>query len=157
MRPVVPLKPGERKGLETLLELMGGNIAKGHEHRIARMVVAAVKGHQVLMAQIRDAARLTPAVEMVGRGGKQVAAQGLPQGGYRRTHRPFHLIEHHPLEHQLGIRVVRLRELHPMPFLGKIQGVKTGEEGRVQIDIQQVEEVLAVLAGKGGKRSSRSW
>ena len=43
-------------------------------------------------------------------------------------------------------RIVRLGEFNTMPFLKKIEFMKPGEEGRIQVNIEQIVEILSVLA-----------
>jgi hypothetical protein len=93
--------------------------------------------------------RVAATVVMVSHGRKQVCAQGLPECAGNGAHRTLHFIEHHTLEYQVAVRVAGLCEVYPMTFLGEVQRVQTGEEYRVQIHVEQVVEVLAVLAGEG--------
>ena len=138
----------ERLLLEGGLVPVRRHIAKGHEYRVAGMVVGAIELLELLVAQIRNVFRLAAAVEVVGIAGKQVVAEGLPQGAGHRAHCAFHFIEDHTLEQQLAVRVTRFREFQPVTFLGEIQRVQPGEEHGVQVDIQQVVEVLRVLTRK---------
>ena len=143
------LEAAQGAALEYLLVLGRGNVAEGHENGVAGVVVAAVEGHQLLVAEVGDMRRVAAAVVVVGRGGEQLLAQFVPQHRGDGTHGALHLVEDHTLEYQVAVRIVRLGKLDPVPLLGEVQRIQPREEHRVQVDIQQVIEVLAVLAGKG--------
>ncbi len=100
--------------------------------------------------------RVTAAVVVVGAGGEQVFAQCAPQHAADGAHRTFHLVEHHALEYQVAVRIGGLGKFHAVPFLGEIQRVQPREKYGVQIDLQQIVEILAVLAGEGVGRPVRA-
>jgi hypothetical protein len=135
--------------LEHGLMLVGRYVAKGHEDRVTGVIVALIKGFELGVAQVGNVPGVTAAVVVVGRSGEEVFAQGLPQNAGHRAARALHFVEYHALEYQLAVGVAGLGELHPVPFLGKVQRVQAGEKHRVQIHVQQVGKILAVLAGKG--------
>ena len=134
--------------LESLLVVGGGYITEGHEDRVAGVVMRLVERFELFIGEIGNMPWVTAAVVVVGGAGKQVLAQGLPEGGCHGAHGAFHLVEHNTLEHQLAVGVVRLGELYPVSFLGEVQRIQPREEHRIEIHIQQVVEVFAVLAGK---------
>ncbi len=74
--------------------------------------------------------------------------KSLPEKAYRGYHRPLHLVVDHPLEDQRRSAVGRIRKFKTVPFLGKIEFIKTREKDRVKIDIQKVEKILTVLTRK---------
>src|SRR5690606_35194673 len=121
----------------------------GHEYSVAGMVVSLVEGLQFFVAEIGNVLRFAATVVMVGGGGEQVATEGMPEYRVRGTHGAFHLIEDHTLELQVAGGVVRLGKLQPMALLGEVQLVQAREEHGVQVDLEQVVEVLPVLAGEG--------
>ena len=112
------------------------------------MIVAAVKIHQLLVTQVGNVFRVAAAVVVVGGTWKQLLAEFLPEGAGHRAHGAFHLVEDHAFEHQVAFRVIRLGEFHPVALLGEVQGIQPGEEHGIQVHLQQVVEVLAVLAGE---------
>jgi len=89
--------------------------------------------------------RIPTGIVMIGRGRKQIIIQRLVQNAVRRAQRTFHFIEHHALVNQ---RLAVRRGFNTNPFLGEIQRVNMRKKYRVQIHLQEVVEVLAVLAGK---------
>ncbi len=113
------------------------------------MVVAGVKGLELLVAEIENGFGVAAAVVVIGGGRKQPALQRQPQALHRRAERAFHFVEHHALERQFRIRIVGVGEFQPVAFLGEIPFVQQRKKGRVQINIQQVVEILFVLTGEG--------
>ena len=107
--------------LEAALQLLGRQIAIGHEHRIGWMIVSIVKRFEFCVAQVRYMFRITAAVKVIGTVGKQVLAQCLPQHAGRCAHRPFHFVEYNTLEYQVSVWIFSRFELHPMPFLSEIE------------------------------------
>ena len=93
--------------------------------------------------------RIPTGIVMIGRGRKQVLIQRLVQNAVRRAQRTFHFIEHHALVNQ---RLAVRRGFNTNPFLGEIQRVNMRKKYRVQIHLQEVVEVLAVLTGKRIRR-----
>ena len=144
-----PLETPEREALERLLVARGGEVAVGHQHRVGRVVLAVMEVAQHLPGEGRDLGRVAAAVVVVGDGGKEQRLEPLPDLGRGRAHRALHLVVHHALVDQLGAGVARSRPLDPVPLLGEVHAVETGEEGRVQVHRQQVVEVLAVAGGEG--------
>ena len=143
------LEACQRARLETLVQLGHREVAVAHEHRVARVIVRAVELAQPLVAQVRDVLRIAARVVVVGGVREQVLRQRLPQRARDRAHRALHLVVHHALELQRRGRVRRCRELEAVAFLRKIVGIEAREEHRVEVDVEQVEEVLAVLAREG--------
>ncbi len=134
---------------EAFLVLAGGNVAIGHEDGVARVVVGLVEGLELLIAQVRYVRRITAAVVVVGGGREQVLAQLVPDQGRGRTHGALHFVVNDALVLERRIRIVRFGELQAVTFLGEIQLIQCREEDGIEVDLKQVVEILAVLAGKG--------
>ena len=117
---------GQRILLEARLVFAGRNIAEGHEHRIARVVMPAVEIEQLPVAEFRYLSRVAAAVEMIGGFREQVTAHGMPENADRRTHGAFHFVIDDALDRQIAIRIFRLGEFEAMSFLGKIQFMQIG-------------------------------
>ncbi len=60
----------QRECLESLLMFMRWNVAKGHEHRIAGVVMRAIEVSEFFVAQARNIFRFTTAVVVVSRRGE---------------------------------------------------------------------------------------
>ena len=80
---VESLKSGKRERVERVMVVGGRYITKGHEDRIAGMIMTLVKLKQLLVAQIRYVARFTPAVIVIGRGREQMFGHHLPENAVR--------------------------------------------------------------------------
>ena len=80
---VEPLKSGKRERVKRVMMVSGRYITKGHEDRIAGMVMTLVKLKQLLVAQIRYVARFAPAVVVIGRGREQMFGHHLPENAVR--------------------------------------------------------------------------
>ena len=72
------LKAVQRSLFKHALVLASGDIAKGHEDSIAGVIVAAVEGLQLLVAQVGDVFWVAAAVVVIGAGGEQVFTQLAP-------------------------------------------------------------------------------
>ena len=142
------LEPAQGLRLEAFLMLGGGNVAVGQENGVRGMVVAGVEGLELGVGQIGNGLGIAAAVVVIGGGRKQPALQRMAQPLSRRTQRALHLVEHDALEHQFRTGIVGLGEFQPVAFLGEVAFVQQREERRVEIDIQQVVEILFVLAGE---------
>ncbi len=142
------LEPVENLRLEAFLMLGGGDVAVSQEDGVRRVVVAGVERLELFVSEIGNRIRIATAIVMIRGGGEQPALQRQSQPLYRRTQRTFHLVEHDPFEHQFRIGIGGLGELQPVAFLGEIAFVQQREKRRVQIHVQQVVEILFVLAGE---------
>ncbi len=145
---VQAVEVAQRFIFELGLKFCGLNVAEGHKNGVAGVVVGAVEILELLVAQIGDVRRVAATVVVISRGGVQVLAHRLPQGAGNRAHRPLHFVEHHALVDEPAVGVVRFLEFDAVALLQEVQFLQTREEHRVQIDVQQVVEVLAVLAGE---------
>ena len=76
---IAPFETRQGLILKALLQLIHGQVAKGHEHRITGVVMAAIKCQQIVISKIGYAVRLSPTVIVVSGCRKQVACQGLPE------------------------------------------------------------------------------
>ena len=65
--------------LKTCLMLCGRNITKGDKNGIAGMVMGFVKRLKLVVAKIGNICRLSATVVVVGAGGVEVLAHGLPE------------------------------------------------------------------------------
>ena len=146
---VEPLEARERALLEAGVELRYRDVAVAHEHRVAGVVMAAVEIDQTLVAQVRDVLRVTAAVVVVGGAGEEVLGQRLPEQARDAAHRAFHLVVDHAFEFERARGVFGICELEAMAFLREVHRVEPREEHRVEVHIEQVEEILAVLAREG--------
>ena len=108
------------------------------------MIVALVEILEHRIGQVGDVGRVAAAVNAVDRIGQQGVLHGLVQNPVRRGVRAFHFIEHHALIGQLAVQAVQL----VMPAL-LLEGVRPDQrvKRRVQVHIDQVVEILGVLAG----------
>ena len=140
------LEAGEHALVEAGLQLGGIDVAVGHEHRVRGVVVSAVELDQLLVGQVGDDLGIAAAVVVVGVVREEVLAERLPERAGRRAHRPLHLVEDDALEDEVGRRIVGLLELHAVAFLGEVELVQVREEHRVEVDVEEVEVILPVLA-----------
>ena len=83
------------------LMFLSGNITKGDENCIARMVVGLVKGFKLFVAQVGNIRRLSATVVMVGAGWIEMLGHGLPESRVDRAHCAFHLVVDHAFIGQL--------------------------------------------------------
>ncbi len=79
-----------------------------------------VKRLQLFMGKIRDTLRVTATVVVIGGGGVEIFTQGMPKGGWHRTHGALHFIKDYTFIHKWRFRVVWLGKLYPVAFLSKI-------------------------------------
>ena len=145
---VLSLEPLQCQLFKPVVMLPRRDIAVGGKDGVARVVVVAIELLQILVAQVYDVVGLATAVVVISRGREQMTRQVLPQLGRGRAHGALHFVVDHATVDQLGLRVVRRRELQAVALLGKIQWVQPCEKHRIEIHRQQVVEVLAVHAGK---------
>ena len=75
--------------------------------------------------------------------------QGLPKNAGGGAHGALHFIEHNAFKGEITVWVIRGFKFEAMTLLHKIQFIQTGEKYRIQVDVKQVEIILAILAGKG--------
>ena len=92
-------------GFEGRLMFGGSYITKGNKYRIARMIVGLVERFELVVGQVWNIRRLATTVVVVGAGGIEVLAHGLPEGRVDRAHSTFHFIEHDTFIGQLGAGV----------------------------------------------------
>ena len=85
---------------------------------------------------------------MIGGGRVELCLHCMIQARYWRTGITFHLIINNPFKNQRRRRISRRLELNTMAFLGKIEGIKPRKKYCIQVDLHQIEVILAVLAGK---------
>ena len=64
--------------LEHRLVFGRGNVTKGHENRVTGVVVAAVEVPELIVTQVRNVLGVAAAVVVIGGGGENVLAQGIP-------------------------------------------------------------------------------
>ena len=74
-----PLKPMQYRRFKNALMRLCRDIAKGQKNSVTGVVVLGVKVPQFLIAEIRNAFRVTAAIEMVGIGRKQFVTEAVPQ------------------------------------------------------------------------------
>ncbi len=143
------LEARQRARLEALVQLGHRDVAVAHEHRVARVVVRAVELAQPLVGEIRDVLRIAARVVVIGGVREQVPGQRLPQRARDRAHRALHLVVDDTLVLQRRRGIRGRGELQAVAFLREVVGIEAREEHRVEVDVEQVEEVLAVLAREG--------
>jgi hypothetical protein len=139
MAAAVPEHPGPNAFLD------GGrcDAACTHEDRLRRLVMVRVERAQRGVVQAGYHQGIATRIGCVRRAGKQVAGDAAPQRMHGIGESAFHFVEHHALEGQLPI----LEHVTP-PFLQKIQVVQRWKETCIQVDVEQVEKILPVRAGK---------
>ena len=140
------LEPPERPLVELRLVLARIEVAVGAEAGVRRMVVPAVELAQRFDRELGDLLGVAAAVVVVGRGGIQLGGQRVPEARAGRAERAPHLVVDHALVDQLALGVAGHRELQAMALLREVERTQMGEEHGVEIDLQQVVEVLVVLA-----------
>lgn len=93
--------------------------------------------------------RIAAGIVVIGGGREQVLVQRLIEDAVRRAQRALHLVEHHTLVNQ---RLAICRRLDANALLGEIERMDVRKKHRIQIHLQEVVEILAVLAGKRIRR-----
>ncbi len=119
------------------------DIAGSHDHGLRRMVVAGVEFFQHFMCQLGDVARIAARFHFIRRALEQGAGDAAVKRAHGAVESALHFIEDDALVHQL----VAFERMAPA-FLAEVQVIEVGEEGRVQVHVEQVEEILAVGAGE---------
>ena len=66
----------------------------------------------------------------------------------RIGHGALHFVIDHAVIGQRRLGVVGFGELDPMTFLAEVPFLEEGKKGRIQIDVEQIEKIFTVLAGK---------
>ena len=107
--------------METLLMLDCRNVAIGHEHGIAGMIMGGVELLELCVTKIWNMLWLAAAIVVIGSGGVEILAQRLPQNRVRGTHGTLHLVEHDAFILECAVGIVRLAELEAVSLLGEVQ------------------------------------
>ncbi|MNT05095.1 hypothetical protein D3C72_1397040 [compost metagenome] len=119
------------------------DIAGGHDHGLRRVIVAGVECFQHVMRQFGDVERIAARLHFIRRAFEQGAGDAAVERAHGAVERALHFIEDDALVHEL----VAFERMAPA-FLAEIQVIEVREEGRVEVDVEQVEEILAVGAGE---------
>ena len=141
-------KPRERERLQPGVQPLRPQGPGAQEHRVAGVVVAPVVGPQRLVIEGRDPPGIAAGVEAVRPGREQAAVQRLPELLFGIVHEAAHLAQHHAAPHRRFALLPRGLDLDAASFLLEVQPVEAREEGRVEIDRQQV---LVVGEAPGGE------
>ena len=131
--------------IDQLQRLFQREAAIGIEPGVAGMVVGVMKPPQFLPGKIEDSVGLSAGIPAIG--GRRVQCLGEAVVGQRGRigKRALHFV----VDHALGKQRIRTIQFKANPFLVEIGEPQKREEGRVEIHLHQVMEILAVLGGKG--------
>ena len=116
-------KAAEGVGFKGRLMFRGSYVTKGNKNRIARVIVSLVESFKLIVCEVRNICWLAATVVVVGAGGIEVLAHGLPEGRVNRTHGALHFVEYDTFIGQLRAGVSGIGKLQTVAFLGKIQGI----------------------------------
>ena len=113
---------------------------------VGRVVVRAVEGHELLVAEVRDARRVAARLVRIGRPGQQAAVGVMEQGADRVGEGALHLVEHHARELDRVVGVLQM--VVPALLLeGRLEQQRV--EHDVAVDVHDVEVFRQVAGGEG--------
>ena len=132
-----------------LLMFALGETAIGHEHRVAGVIVPGMKIAQRRVGEIGNGERLATAVVTIDGVGKQRRVQMMIELRERRAHRALHLVVDHAVELERQRAILgRVGQFQTPALLREIERIEIRKEHRVEINLEQVVEILAILRGK---------
>ena len=111
---------------------------------VARVVVTSVELLQVVPGQVGDVLRIATRHVRVGQSWEQRLADRAVDGRAWRGERALHLVEHDALVSEAAVRVGGVLELEADPLLLERVLRQLWEEGRVQVHVEEVLEILRV-------------
>jgi len=143
-----PFKGGKPLPVDDRQDRFQIQVAVGEEIGIGWVIVVGVKLPQLFPAQIRDLRRFAARVVAIG-GGRVKGGRQAPAEQRRRVgHGAFHLVVDHPFIFERRVGIFRIGEFQTMPFLAEIPFAEQGKEDGIKVDGEQIEEILAILAGE---------
>ncbi len=119
-------------------------IAEKIYHGVRRMVEPVVEGLELFESQARDYFRVATRIQSVGRIREKRLLGKLREHAVRRRIDSLHLVIDNPFDRKRAIGIVKF----VMPsFLLEYERGEPRIENRIQVNVDQVVEILDVLAG----------
>ena len=141
-------EPPEHEVAQARVQPLRAPGSGAQEHRVGRVVVAAVIGLQRLVVERRNRPGIASGVEPVRRAWKQGTIQCLLELLLGLAHQAPHLAQHHAAAHRRVLFPALGFEFDAASLLVEVEPIETRKEGRVDIHREQVLVVGEVPRGE---------